>query len=379
MLIKTQEISRCRNVVFEEMPEDLRKVALVFDEHERKRSRGNLMIAYVEGTKIREVIEKESVYGSQAVEMLAKYLNRNASQLYTLKTYASEYSKEDIEKLSTTQMENGEYLSYAHLTALMMIKAEKDRAATLTRVLNESLSATDLALEIAAKSTPKESKKGAKVKKPASANAALAQVQKQTSRMKKRFPGWMEAINALSDIEPGKINSSVGENFKSAMDGLISAADGCMEMANLMKPIAERIRRVIALAAEKAAKPGVSKLRRGEALAMPLKGEQMAEGFAAIDATDTRSDQGDGLDTGAGTDLGEPSDEPLKEAGEFEEEPQPAAAELADENESAGGGDDDGTVDKPAPVDQGNDITTTMIKPERYRAVAIPRAARPRK
>ena len=68
MATNVADVSRRRADTFQSMTDDLQQVALDFENKLKKRARMQCLVEWDMGSKVREIIEEEAHYGSNAVQ-----------------------------------------------------------------------------------------------------------------------------------------------------------------------------------------------------------------------------------------------------------------------------------------------------------------------
>jgi hypothetical protein len=278
--------------VFEEMLPPLQAVAVAFDKEEGTRTSGTLLIAWREGNTLRKVIEQDAVYGSQAVEQLAKYLNTTTTHLYTLRTFALEYTREDLKAIGDRMTSDGGRLVLGHLTAIMGIKSQEQRKTMLERAFEESLSVNELQSEIKAVCEPKNARSGGrKPGKPASPMGGLQQIVENAQTFTNRVGVWEEAVfDAIDDISPTQVTESTMVKLKAAEEMLESQIEASTRALKRVRTNIRVVQKIID-AIPAAQKPEVVVAAAAKAVAgkKSKKGKTPAEAPAAAPAASPKT------------------------------------------------------------------------------------------
>lgn len=222
---------KARQELFNKMDPKLQSVARTFEAVEQQLKKNDLVSRHKLGTKIREVVENDNVYGAGAVEKLAEYLgDYTAAGLYNLRTYADQYTEEQVIAIADRTMANGQHVTYTHLLEISKIKSEGARAKMLERTFKDSLSAGQIAAEVTAKFATRNSRSGGRPPAvPHSIGAAATQVQQTFQSLENRFDPWKASlIDASKQINDDDATPELLEKLKQGREK-IDEVEGKMD------------------------------------------------------------------------------------------------------------------------------------------------------
>ncbi len=222
---------KARTALFESMDPKLQAVAKTFEAVDQQLAKNDLVSRHRLGVKIREIIDNDNVYGAGAVEKLATYLGSyTASGLYNLRTVAEMFTEEQLTAAATRTNGAGGHITYTHILEISKIKSEGNRTKMLERAFKESLSAGQIASEVATKYATRNSRGGGrKPAMPHSIGAAATQVHQTFQGLENRFDPWKESlIDASKEIKDEDATSELLEKLKSGREK-IDEVEGKMD------------------------------------------------------------------------------------------------------------------------------------------------------
>ncbi len=236
-----------RAEVFAEMTPELKKDAQEFRKILAQDSLGAIVLRYNMGEKIRVIIEKESTYGSNAVEQLAAYLGQSTTALYELRNVAECYTRTEIKDLAKREMANGNHISIAHIRTLVQIKRAADREKMTKRIFNESLTAAQLATEVAAGVDKTNTRGGGRPPaKPTSPLAGTQQIFEQFQTVNNRVEVWQGAVfKEIDQMEPDKFSPALVEKLKAALDQATKAEENATLVVTALEANLKRAEKVM--------------------------------------------------------------------------------------------------------------------------------------
>lgn len=243
------KLSKERKAVFDEMTPALQKVAKELDKQMDREARGNLLLNYDQGLMIRQVIEDEAEYGSNAVEQLAQFHGRNASELYDLRNITLTWTREEVEEIASETMESGRRLTVMHLRLLNTLKNKRTRDAMQNRVLKESMSARDLANEVKASGGDRHTHHGQGGRKPSAPKSPLAGVQqiiKAAKGFTNRKEVWEPSVfDELDEIDSDKLTEDVLAQLTEADEVMTAMEQSVMSVHERVRKNKERAERAV--------------------------------------------------------------------------------------------------------------------------------------
>lgn len=256
-----------RAAIYDEMSPALKKVADDFRQKEATASRGNLLLRYDMGVKVKVVIEEEAEYGANAVKQLANFLGRSETDLYDLRSVVTTFDRDEVKALGEREMSNGGHITIGHVMAIVRVKKAGDRKKLMDRVFAESLTVNALAAEVSA-GYEKANKRsgGRKPSKPKSTVAGVAQVASRVQELNNRFAGWDETVfSAVADLSPDKIDKIVLEKAEKASEQLHALEENLQQYTGKFDKGIEHLRKVVkAKEEEVAAAEAENKKEEGE-------------------------------------------------------------------------------------------------------------------
>ncbi len=250
-----------RLALLEEMTPKCQSVAKDFDKKIATAAKGLVMIRYDMGSRLSEVIKKEAEYGSNAVNLLADYLNLpgGATTMYALRNFAEEFAREFVQQQVMEPMVNGRPLETGHFLLILRVKEEKDQIKLFNQVRRECLSVNSLESEIRAKYEQSNTRSGGRKPQKPSSPAAGLQKLFSTAQKLDNFLGISEEsiFEPLEEIAPEEINEQLFQKFEKAAEQLESLAIDTATTIYRMSTVRDRLRSVVtsreAAAAAKAA------------------------------------------------------------------------------------------------------------------------------
>jgi hypothetical protein len=246
-MVKDQ-LKRTEN--FDAMTPDLKKVAKRFDGMLEKASTGTVKIAYDMGTTIKDVVGKETKYGSNAVKQLAMHLGKEWSdtKLYAYRDFATTWSRAQIEKLSTSRMADGSLLTVSHFLAVAKIKSTEDRKVLWNKIFKESLSAVTVRAEVQAAFEQNNTRTGGrKPSRPASLMSGAQEITKMVGRVNNKFEIWDETvIDEAQNKSAPECTEELLERLTEAEAVMDTAENNFMQYRPKLQAAIDRVQNVVA-------------------------------------------------------------------------------------------------------------------------------------
>jgi len=250
-----------RLAVYNSMPKALQEVADEMETREQRQNQGNALIAYDNGLMIRTVIEKEGEFGSGAVEKLALYRGKTATELYKLRDFASTFERNFVADWSARPTGKGNFLTESHWLAITKVQKASDREMLLKKVINESLTANQLELEISSGNVrTKNVRSGGR--KPSRPTSPLAGLQKFGSMSLALYNygevAEKDVFEAIDEISPDTVNDILLERLKVTKDNTEKAVKRLEEAVEHLDGNIERVENILADKADKAEAEGAA-------------------------------------------------------------------------------------------------------------------------
>lgn len=131
-------------VAHDAMPPALKSVALKARNLALVEARGNLLLRYDLGVRLRVVSEDEGQYTARGIQLLARYLGVPANEFYDLIAVVKAFTKEQVEAMADRRMSNGGHVTPGHLVAIAR-SSRAWRDDLVAAVFEESLTVRQLA------------------------------------------------------------------------------------------------------------------------------------------------------------------------------------------------------------------------------------------
>lgn len=231
---------------YEEMTPELKKIANDIDKKLSTEARGVLLVFYDIGVMVRNILENESTYGQNAIELLATRFSKSSSYFYNRKNFTKLFTREEVEKeLAVKKMTNGNFLTPSHVEYLTTVSKAADRRKLLDRVFSESMSAERLQQEIQSTGVEKKNKRfgGRKPKKPATPLIAAQQVTQRFQMMENLIPIWQESmLDEIDSMEPEKAANPV--LLQKLQEAQQKAEDFEGELSNFLDRLRKNVKRI---------------------------------------------------------------------------------------------------------------------------------------
>lgn len=110
-----------------------------------KLTRGILLSHYDIGRIVAGIAQDQSVYGSNAVMLLAQCLGVCDVWLWRLRNLTIHFSREELEQLAARRMDNGGHITLEHVHLLAGLERPQERRELTERVFAEALTHRQLA------------------------------------------------------------------------------------------------------------------------------------------------------------------------------------------------------------------------------------------
>lgn len=236
-----------RAALLSDMTPALQKVALDFEGKGKKKARMLCLSEYDKGTKIREVIEEEAQYGSNAVEQLAAYLGQKATKLYNLRNFVSSFTREVVEEMASQPMTSGRHIEPAHFFAMMKVKDGRTVNKLWKKVMTLSWSSAQLETEISATTDTKNDRSGGrKPQRPVSAAAGLESIRLDAQKVNNLIPVICEAsCDAIDEMAPADIDAKLLKALISARTTVTALYEATEVILGRLEDNIERAERVL--------------------------------------------------------------------------------------------------------------------------------------
>ena len=236
-----------RNALFQDMPPALQKVAKDFETKFKKKARMLCLSAYDMGTKIRQVIEEEAHYGSNAVEQLAEYLGKGTTTLYELQTFAGSFTREFVDETASEPMANGEFVNPEHFYTMMKLTDLRMANKLWKSVKELSWSAAQLYSEVSPMTGKSEVRRGgSRPKRPVSPAAGLESIRRNAQKLRNLIPVVCDAsCDAIDEMAPVDINAKLVETITTARDEAIELRTSVDMILERLEDNLERAERVL--------------------------------------------------------------------------------------------------------------------------------------
>lgn len=246
MIVKRQQ------ELLESMAKVTREVASKIVEKKVLSGQFAALVRYDCGALINEIYVTDSLSDAQKraeLQKLANYLGRDGfsvTQLTDMRNVALCYTRDYVKDQVSRLLPNGRALTFSHFQELQKISSESRRDALLEKVRKQSLSASELANEIASKKEGEIKRNGGR--KPGIPKSPNAMLQKLINNTK-QTGNYLEALidpfaAALEEISP--------ESFDETFIGSIDEALAQLEVTEKqLKATEERLKKAKSRASKK--------------------------------------------------------------------------------------------------------------------------------
>lgn len=258
-------IEKQRKRTFEQMTPATKELAETVGKLMARGAKGSIITQYDLGAHLAEVVENETKFGDNAIQLLADYfaIKGGATTLYDLITFATEFEKPYVEQASQQLMANGASLTIAHWFALCQLKSVAEREKALKRIMHHSLSANDFQLEIRAGASggTKHTRQGGR--KPRVASNPVVALQ-QTFQIAQKFKNFVKAaeksvFDSFDELAPDKVNKDVLSRLENTLKTVTAARDSAENAVTRITKNIERCKKVLAKQPSANGKPPSSK------------------------------------------------------------------------------------------------------------------------
>jgi hypothetical protein len=229
------------------MTDDLQQVALDFENKLKKRARMQCLVEWDMGSKVREIIEEEAHYGSNAVQQLADYLGKQATTVYNWRNFAEAFDRQFVDTTSAEPMSNGEYLDTKHFYVMMKVTDGRKQRKLWNQVKQLSWSANQLEAEVGATAETKNDRSGGrKPQRPVSPSAGLESIRKDAQKVENLIPMICEAsCDEIDEMSPDAVDEMLFEALTKARDTVAKMHDAAGVLLDRFDANIERVERVL--------------------------------------------------------------------------------------------------------------------------------------
>jgi len=243
----TEDIGRKRVATFEAMTHDLQQVALDFASKLGKKARMQCLVEYDMGTKVREIIEEEAHYGSNAVQQLADYLGKQATAVYAWRNFAGAFDRQFVDATASEPMSNGEYVDTKHFYAMMKVKDGRKQRKLWNQVKQLSWSANQLEDEVRSTTETKNERSGGrKPQTPVSPSAGLESIRKDALKVGNLIPVICEhSCDAIDEMAPGKVDEKLLDTLTASRATVAEMHDAAGLLLGRIDANIDRVERVL--------------------------------------------------------------------------------------------------------------------------------------
>jgi len=191
--------------------------------HRTEEVRGSIIYAHRTGVAVEKILKKEGTYGSNAIEQMAESFGENSRTLYAMRDLAKTYSEKALLAQIEKPMANGQLVTLAHIMAIITIGESELRKRFWTRVMTESMSASQLRDEISAAGLQKGKKRGVRpIKAPGNPMIAASQLVKYADSLHRRYAVWETSLfDEVDQMPPAKITPTLQIKLEEALKAVI--------------------------------------------------------------------------------------------------------------------------------------------------------------
>ena len=219
----SNSITRERQRLLKEMPEELQEVALMMKKEERKMFHGVVKIRRKCGLRLMQVRENPAKYGQHAFKQIAAYLNCKVDWLYKLIRLAETFSYEEVKIIADRVAESAVTFTPSHLIELCEVESDGERDQILESCFTEGYTVRELRGMIASTKKKRKLGVGRKPKRISSVPAGAQQIAKRTTSDLKFMKVLDENVfNRLDDISPAEFTETLATDLKQAGKDLVA-------------------------------------------------------------------------------------------------------------------------------------------------------------
>lgn len=235
--------------LFETMNGPTQEIAKEFETKLGKAAEGLVMIRYDIGARLIKVVGEESLFGTNAVQQIADYLNipGGKTALYALKDFAKTFDREFVKAQIALPMSNGRPLDTGHFIVIARLTSKKEQEKLFKRVRQECISVNALEEEVRAAHDTKNVRSGGR--KPSVSTNPLSNLQKLAGLGKTLsnflVPFGDATLSNLEEAAPDQINPRLLQKFEEAREQLETTVQEIGSTLELMKPVEERLHTVL--------------------------------------------------------------------------------------------------------------------------------------
>lgn len=212
---------------------------------------GRVLGAYNIGALLLPIKSNERDYGSNAVQQLADYHNISggADALYRLMTFAETFDKEFVMAETRKPMANGTHMTVSHWVMLTRLSERSKVDKMLKRIFAESMSASDLEVEIrsgAAGSTKNVRAGGRKPNVPTNPVVGL----QRTISLAVKFTRWDEwaaqsVCSAIDKMPADSVTEALQEKLEATLASVQEANTTAESMVKTLQANLARVKNVL--------------------------------------------------------------------------------------------------------------------------------------
>ena len=237
-----------RDSAWTEMNEELRKVAVKMDKQLGEAIRDEALRRYDDGVVIARLHSQKAKYGSNAIELLAKYFGVTPNTLYNYMEVSQAFTRDFIVSQLDRPLRNGVRLEFSHFVQFARVQADEQRRIVMDQTREESLSVRALEQEISGLLQTAAVKRptGRPPNTPKSPRAALQRCY-QLSKQLKNYAAVMpdSAFVPIQEMPPDQVDESLLHNIDNAYNELESLIDELDQLQSYLDDAKRRVARVL--------------------------------------------------------------------------------------------------------------------------------------
>jgi hypothetical protein len=208
-----------------------------------RRVRDGLKAIWELGYDVKQVHDKEPVYGANAVARMAACVRQDKSLLYFALRFHIRYEEDRLEKLLKLRMKNGDPITATHIKYLLMVDDEKLHEKLLHRAIDEDLNPEELREEIEKVEGPtnRVGIGGRRISIPKTADGVVSNIVKQSYFWERnREKIWSDVVNRFETMPADKITPETIQK----LDESIEYMDKIHEHSQLMRDALSEAKKV---------------------------------------------------------------------------------------------------------------------------------------
>lgn len=201
------------------------------------------------GRRVAYIIVEENRYGSNAIDLTARFLGCRAAQLYDLARYAKVFDRQTLEQLAARKAPDGGRLTWEHMVLVAAIASPARRQSLLDAVTTECLSVQKLKRHIGSKkdlSLPPHLRPE-NPPPPTSALDGITRIRRTVAAMNKRAELWTAVADSITEnVKPAPIDSLLLRQLQNTNEQLTDFLQWLPRYSEKLSKAVARCKKVLA-------------------------------------------------------------------------------------------------------------------------------------